>query len=72
MNMYAVEFQTVIKDGVIEVPAEYRDRFHKQVRVILLTPEQNYAAPNLIDRLLEHPLPIKDFRPLGRDEVYER
>ncbi len=42
--MDAVEFEAIIKDGVIEVPAEYRDRFREPVRVILLAPERSAVA----------------------------
>ena len=33
--MYAVEFQTTIKNGVIEIPVEYQQNL-RSVRVILL------------------------------------
>ncbi|MCX7706857.1 MAG: hypothetical protein N2204_02480 [Anaerolineae bacterium] len=38
--MYGIEFQTIIKDGVIEVPPEYRERLAAKVRVILLSEEE--------------------------------
>ena len=38
--MYAVEFQTRIKNGIIEIPEEFRDRFREYVRVILLAEEK--------------------------------
>ena len=34
--MYAVEFQTIIKDNKIEIPEVYHGRLQQQVRVILL------------------------------------
>ena len=34
--MYAVEFQTIIKNGVIEIPPEYHREFQRNVRVLLL------------------------------------
>lgn len=34
--MYAVEFETVIKDNKIEIPEVYHGRLQQQVRVILL------------------------------------
>lgn len=37
--MYAVEFQTTIKNGMIEIPEVYRGRLHRHVRVILLDEE---------------------------------
>ncbi len=42
--MYGVEFQSTIKDGVIEVPPEYRKRFKDYVRVILFSAEASKAG----------------------------
>ena len=69
--MYAVEFQAKIKDGTIEIPEVYRDRFKERVRVILLAEEEGTTV-NLIDQLLQHPLKVAGFKPFTRDEMYER
>ena len=36
-----------------------------------LAPEHPRKGANLIDRLLASPLPVKDFKPLRRAEVYD-
>lgn len=69
--MYAVEFQTKVKNGTIEIPEVYRDRFKERVRVILLAEEESEGA-SLIDQLLQHPVKVADFKPLTREEMYER
>ncbi|MBI5567094.1 MAG: hypothetical protein HY870_19510 [Chloroflexi bacterium] len=69
--MYAVEFQAKVKNGTIEIPAQYRDRLKQIVRVIVLA-EANERPSNLIDQLLETPLHVKDFKPFSRDEIYAR
>jgi hypothetical protein len=69
--MYAVEFQTKVKDGIIEIPEIYRDRFKERVRVILMTEEESLGA-NLIEQLLNTPLRVAGFRPLTREEIYEQ
>ena len=69
--MYAVEFQTKIKDGMIEVPSQYKDKLKKFVRVIILT-DENEIATNLIDQLLTSPLKVKNFKPFSRTEIYDR
>jgi len=66
-----VEFQAKIKNGTIEIPEVYRNRFKERVRVILLAEEEN-AAMSLIDQLLQHPLKVAGFKPLTRAEIYER
>jgi hypothetical protein len=69
--MYAVEFQAQIKNGTIEIPEAYRSHFKKRVRVILLAEEES-STMTLIDQLLQHPLKVAGFKPLTREEMYER
>lgn len=68
-NMYAIEFQAQVKDGVIEVPEQYQEYLKTTVRVILLV---NAPAPSdtFIDQLLVKPLQVPGFRPMSRDEIY--
>ena len=70
--MYAVEFQTTIKNGVIEIPAEYQRNLKRSVRVILLAEDVVQATKNFIDQLLARPLRVKNFHPLTREEIYAR
>ena len=70
--MLAVEFQATVKDGVIEIPPEYRDQIRGRVRVILLTDEARALKANMIDVLLAHPVEVQDFRPLTREEAHAR
>ena len=80
--MFAIEFQSRIRNGVIEVPAEYRERLRREsegdvVRVIVLTGETDEeqgpsARPDVLDELLANPIRVKDFKPLNRDETHDR
>jgi hypothetical protein len=63
--MYAVEFQAKVKNGIIEIPARYRDQIKQRVRVIVLA-EPDDKPNNLIDQLLETPLRVEGFKPLTR------
>jgi hypothetical protein len=58
--MYAVEFQATVKNGIIEIPARYRDQIKHMVRVIVLA-EPDAKTSNLIDQLLE----TRFLRPFG-------
>jgi hypothetical protein len=71
-EMYAVEFMTKIKEGMIEVPEAHRKRFKDTVKVILLSEEEIEGNGDMIARLLEHPLPLPDFTPLTREEAHAR
>ena len=69
--MYAIEFQTKVINGVIEVPEEYRHQLAGAVRVIILS-ETPTSDENIIADLLAHPRKVADFSPLKRDEIYGR
>lgn len=68
-EMIAVEFQTNIKDGTIEVPLQYRNAFTGSVRVIILSQETRRPS-KIIHRLLQNPINDPTFTPLTRDEIY--
>jgi hypothetical protein len=70
--MYAIEFQTTVKNGLIEIPRQYLGNLTNRVRVILLVEEASKTTVNFIDQLLAHPVRVKGFRPLTREEVYAR
>ncbi len=69
--METIEFTATIKGGVIEIPEEYRDRLNPSVRVIVFNEEEDQKA-DIIGQLLEHPLKVKDFRPLSREDAHAR
>jgi hypothetical protein len=79
--MYAIEFRTKIKNGVIKIPVEFWERLSREgtedrVRVIVLTEEpaevpRPDARVDFIAQLLADPLEIPDFIPLTRDEAHE-
>jgi len=69
--MLAIEFQTRVEDGKIEVPDAYRDQVEGTVRVIILV-EEDHPSDDIIARLLADPIQIDDFTPLTREEIYDR
>ena len=71
-KMYAIEFQTTVKNGMIKIPQENEKHFQHRVKVILRAEEDARPATNLIDQLLAKPLRIKNFKPLTREEIYAR
>lgn len=55
--MYAIEFQTYIHNGIIEIPIEQREALLSQInggviRVIVMAPEKNLASSTQISYLL--------------------
>lgn len=69
--MYAIEFQTKVENGHIEIPTEFQGQLTGFVRVIVLSEEQR-AKTNLLDQLLANPIKLENFVPLTREEIYER
>jgi hypothetical protein len=72
VRMYGVEFVAKIRDGMIKVPDEYRERFTDSVRVILLLEEKTPADGDIIAELLMRPLVVPDFTPLTREDAHAR
>ena len=70
--MQAIEFQTIIKNGVIEIPRQYLRNLSNRVRVILLVEQTPKTTVHFIDQLLAHPVRVQGFRPLTREEIYAR
>ncbi len=70
--MVTVQFKSKIKNGVIQVPAKYRGRLRENVRVILKADLPRLKNKNYLDTLLAHPIKVKNFSPLTREQIYAR
>ncbi|MCP4401121.1 MAG: hypothetical protein GY801_27965 [bacterium] len=69
--MHAIEFQTTIHEGVIEVPKQYLHQLSSHAKVIVLMEEMPQRT-GIVTELLQHPLKRHHFTPLSREEIYER
>lgn len=69
--MQAIEFQATVENGIIPVPERYHSEVGGQVRVIVLAEEESEPY-DIITELMNNPLQIPDFKPLTREEIYER
>jgi hypothetical protein len=81
--MIAIEFQAKIQDIIAAIPPQHRQKLlasnSSTVRVLVLAPEQEevpkvYKTPSqgFLQHLLDNPLQIPDFKPLRREEIYDR
>jgi hypothetical protein len=68
--MYAIEFRAQVKNGMIEIPQQYREKL-RDVRVIVLAEEQS-ESNDMIAQLLASPRQVENFVPLSREEIYRR
>lgn len=70
--MQAIEFETTVtEDGRIAIPSAYRRQVKGTVRVIILT-EMPTTESSIIEELLQNPRKVASFKPLTRDEIYDR
>jgi hypothetical protein len=72
MQMEVVEFQGIVKDGVIQIPEIYKGELDgESVKVIVMKKVRKTAAVDIIAELIEHPLEF-EWLPLNREEIYDR
>ncbi len=69
--MHAIEFQTTIHEGIIEVPKQYLHQLSTHARVIVLM-EEAPQNTGVVRELLRHPFKRPHFTPLTREDIYER
>ena len=69
--MEAFEFKAQIKNGVIHIPKKYTQKIGNSVKVIIFS-DHNSKHNDIVDELLKHPVKVDGFKPLLRDEIYER
>lgn len=69
--MEAIEFKAKIKNGVIQIPEKYKNKIGKSVKVIVMS--ENITKQNdIIEDLFANPIKVKSFKPLSREDMYER
>lgn len=51
--MRAIEFKADIKDGIIEIPAEYKSLKNQVARVIILTEDKSETNPDSLESVLK-------------------
>lgn len=69
----AVEFKAKIKQGVIEIPEEYKQQLaeENEVQVIIIKQPKRISKTGIIAQLTQNPIAIKGIRQLTRDEIYQ-
>ena len=70
--MVTVQFKSKIKNGVIEVPKKYQGKLRDSVRVILKAETPRAKSKNYLDTLMAHPVKVKKFSPMTREQIYAR
>ncbi|WP_416672604.1 hypothetical protein [Egbenema bharatensis] len=74
MKREIVEFETEIRNGVIEIPEQYKQELsdgHK-IKVSIATEEPRQRPWSMMDELAQQPISVKGLGKLTRDEIYDR
>jgi hypothetical protein len=72
MQMQAVEFQVVVKDGAIKIPEIYQQELDgESVKVIVMKKVKKTAAVGIIAGLMKNPVRFEGER-FKREEIYDR
>ncbi|MBF0240198.1 MAG: hypothetical protein HQM12_21045 [SAR324 cluster bacterium] len=69
--MHAVEFKARIRNGLIEIPDQYRNELKETVKVIVLS-EEIEEDFDMIEALLKNPVILEEFEPLTREDIHAR
>ena len=69
----AIEFKAKIRQGVIEIPEEYKQDLKEdnEVQVIVIKQSKKISKTGMISKLTQNPIAVKGIRQLTRDDIYE-
>jgi hypothetical protein len=70
--MQTIEFHTKIKNGIIQIPAEFKGKVAEDVQVFLIAQSEKINQLDIIDELMANPLQLEGFKPVTRDETHAR
>ncbi|WP_413167015.1 hypothetical protein ACL6C3_09975 [Capilliphycus salinus ALCB114379] len=69
----SVEFKAKIKQGIIEIPEEYKQQLREEseVTVIVLKQPKIISQTGILAELTQNPISVPGVRKLTRDEIYK-
>jgi hypothetical protein len=72
--MYAIEFESVPKDGYIQIPEKYKEVFDSQIKIILIKEDQGTGMKDKKDikELIEKILRIDVFKRIEDPVEWQR
>jgi hypothetical protein len=71
--MSTVEFQAMVKNGVITIPEQYQQEVAAmEVVEVVVKKAEKKKLTGFLKELTTNPIQIQNFTPLTRDEIYDR
>lgn len=74
MKREVVEFETEIRNGVIEIPEQYKKELRDgyKIKISILANEQQKRSWSIMDELAQKPVSVKGLGKLTKDEMHNR
>jgi hypothetical protein len=74
MKRDIVEFETEIRNGVIEIPEQYQQELSDgyRIKVSIIAKEPQKRSWRIMDELAQNPISVKGWGKLTRDEMHDR
>ncbi|ACB50216.1 hypothetical protein cce_0865 [Crocosphaera subtropica ATCC 51142] len=71
---HLVKFETKVKQGMIDIPEEYKHQLEEgsKVMVIINPVDDESKTTRLMDKLAKNPISVKGQKKLTREEIHER
>jgi hypothetical protein len=72
--MSVVKFQTIVEDGSISIPTEFRNQIIGQIEVVVTINDNvnKSGEKDFLREMIENPMIDPDFVPFTREEIYDR
>lgn len=74
MKQDIVEFETEIRNGVIEIPERYKQELNDgyKIKVSITAKKPQKHSKSIMDELAQNPISVKSLDKLTRDEMHDR
>jgi len=72
MKREIVEFETKIRNGVIEIPEQYKQELSDGDKIIVSIVTKKPRAWSIMDELARNPISVKGLGKMTRDEMHDR
>jgi hypothetical protein len=74
MKRDIVEFETEIRNGVIEIPERYKQELNDgyKIKVSIIAKKPQKRSRSIMDELAQNPISVKSLDKLTRDEIHDR
>lgn len=70
--MQTIGFQVTAENGTISIPEKFASELNEQTLYVTISVQKKSPAKSYLRELIDNPISLPKFKPLTRDEIYER